>query len=295
MTKKSHTSSPPSQHPTPIHTPRYVDTMKRPVAVLNSLFRLAIFTCISLLSAACMCQNNPADQVGSGDTQVEAPISTPIHYVDVESFDSLTVYSPLFDSIELAVGTMPAATDSSVIFCCAAAFTAQLLNEFSHKNIVGSHVCAGTLYNNGIGASLYGAFVWSKQGGWKFVSHNDITAELERTAANGGMGFCQNLFIHNATPCQSIFRDASVNRYRALCEIDGRLCIIDCSVRMPFISFKNALLAIGVSEAIYCDMGAGWNYSWYRMDDGSVKELFPTPGHYTTNWITFRKVIPKGC
>jgi len=43
-----------------------------------------------------------------------------------------------------------------------------------------------------------------------------------------------------------------------------------------------------VKEAVYCDMGPGWNYSWYRRDDGSVEELFTTPGRYTTNWITFR-------
>ena len=43
----------------------------------------------------------------------------------------------------------------------------------------------------------------------------------------------------------------------------------------------------GPYNALYCDMGRGWNYSWYRKEDGSVKELFPTPGKYTTNWITF--------
>ena len=46
-------------------------------------------------------------------------------------------------------------------------------------------------------------------------------------------------------------------------------------------------MAIGVKEAIYCDMGTGWNYSWYRDYDGSVKEIFHTPGRYTTNWVTF--------
>ncbi|MBR5174316.1 MAG: hypothetical protein IKW89_00115 [Bacteroidales bacterium] len=35
------------------------------------------------------------------------------------------------------------------------------------------------------------------------------------------------------------------------------------------------------------DMGRGWNYSWYPKDDGKVKELFTTPGQYTTNWIAF--------
>ena len=34
-------------------------------------------------------------------------------------------------------------------------------------------------------------------------------------------------------------------------------------------------------------MGLGWNYSWYRRDDGSVRELFLTQGMYTTNWVVF--------
>lgn len=49
------------------------------------------------------------------------------------------------------------------------------------------------------------------------------------------------------------------------------------------------LLVIGILFAIYCDMGTGWNYSWYRLPDGSVVEIFPTKGRYTTNWITFYK------
>ena len=51
------------------------------------------------------------------------------------------------------------------------------------------------------------------------------------------------------------------------------------------------LLVIGILFAIYCDMGTGWNYSWYRLTDGGVVEIFPTKGRYTTNWITFYKLV----
>ena len=47
------------------------------------------------------------------------------------------------------------------------------------------------------------------------------------------------------------------------------------------------LKKLGVKNAMYCDMGTGWNYSWYRKDDGTVKELFNVPGRYTTNWVVF--------
>lgn len=48
-----------------------------------------------------------------------------------------------------------------------------------------------------------------------------------------------------------------------------------------------SMMAIGVKEAICCGMGTGWNYSWYREDEDSVKEIFHTPGRYTTNRVTF--------
>ena len=75
--------------------------------------------------------------------------------------------------------------------------------------------------------------------------------------------------------------------YRALAELNGNLCIIDSANMIYFDGFMDELRRLGVTNAVYLDMGAGWNYSWYRKDDGTVKELFPTPGKYTTNWIAF--------
>jgi hypothetical protein len=41
-------------------------------------------------------------------------------------------------------------------------------------------------------------------------------------------------------------------------------------------------------------MGRGWNYAWFRDEDGKVKEIFSesklAPSYkYRTNWITFYK------
>ena len=55
-----------------------------------------------------------------------------------------------------------------------------------------------------------------------------------------------------------------VRCYRTLAELNGHLCIID-SVRMiKFDDFMEELQRLGVTNALYMDMGAGWNYSWYR-------------------------------
>ena len=80
--------------------------------------------------------------------------------------------------------------------------------------------------------------------------------------------------------------------YRALCEKDGKLCIVESKKVMTYEFFVKCLSAYKVTHALYLDMGLGWNYAWYRDKDGKVKELFPeskwVPSYkYRTNWITF--------
>ena len=82
--------------------------------------------------------------------------------------------------------------------------------------------------------------------------------------------------------------------YRALCEKDGKLCIIESNKVMTYEFFAKCLSAYKVTHALYLDMGRGWNYAWYRDKGGVVKEVFPesklAPSYkYRTNWITFYK------
>ena len=106
---------------------------------------------------------------------------------------------------------------------------------------------------------------------------------LKNAAQNGGMGFCQNIIIDNGVVGKYCFKKEQVNRYRSLCKLDGKLCVIDCAVPMAYGDYVSKLKTCGVSYAIYCDMGTDWNYSWYRNEKGDVVEIFPTPGKYTTN------------
>ena len=209
--------------------------------------------------------------------------------VTVERHDSVTVYYPHFERIDLVTGTMPGKADSSVIFVCEAAFTGEKLDEFKHSNIAGHHVSGGRFYKGFHCGPNNGIFTWSRSGGWNFYnySHKNSEGVLRTVAGQGGMGFCQSLLFYNGTQFKGCFKPERRNQYRALCEIDGKLCIVDCARSLPFSSFLSALKALGVNNAIYCDMGYGWNYSWYRKDDGKVRELFTIPGKYTTNWLTF--------
>ncbi|MBP3892824.1 MAG: hypothetical protein J6D34_02155 [Atopobiaceae bacterium] len=50
-----------------------------------------------------------------------------------------------------------------------------------------------------------------------------------------------------------------------------------------------ALKKFGVSDAIYCDMGSGWNYSWYRDTDGRPRTIIGMLWPFSQNWLVFEK------
>ena len=207
----------------------------------------------------------------------------------VEDHDSLTVYYPRFNRIDFVTNQMPQKTEKDVIFVCAASFTGELLDEFKHSNIAGHHVTSGSFYKGYKCGPYNGVFTWSAKSGWHFYnySHKNSEPPLTAVAAEGGMGYCQSLLFHNGKRFKGCMKPEHTNRYRALCEIGGKLCIVDCARSLPFGHFMDGLEKLGVMNALYCDMRRGWNYSWYRKDNDTVQELFPTPGQYTTNWIAF--------
>ena len=64
--------------------------------------------------------------------------------------------------------------------------------------------------------------------------------------------------------------------------------MIDSKGVVSYASFINSLEKIGVTHALYLDMGRGWNHSWYRDNKGTVVEIHPKTHSYTTNWIVFK-------
>ena len=77
--------------------------------------------------------------------------------------------------------------------------------------------------------------------------------------------------------------------YRTLAELNGNLCVIDSIHMLHFEEFMEELHRLGVTNALYMDMGAGWNYSWYRDALGRVVSLFGLPVPWSHNWVVFRK------
>lgn len=213
--------------------------------------------------------------------------SDTLFYTSMCRKGDLIVYTPNFNRIDLVCGNMPDKKDSAVIFCAEAAFTGELQNDFRHSNIAGNHVSGGTLYKGFRCKRNTGAFVWYK-GQYGFF-HDNFADKLKNAADNGGMAFAQELMIHNGRRVKTIRKAANTNEFRALCELSGKLCIIDSYGSMRFGDFIDRLVELGVSEALYLDMGLGWNYSWWRSKDGKVHEIHNRKISYTTNWITFYK------
>lgn len=67
--------------------------------------------------------------------------------VTVEATENLNVYYPEYSRIDLVCRQMPKVTQKDVEFCCEAAFTGALLNEFKHSNIADNHICNGVIKN----------------------------------------------------------------------------------------------------------------------------------------------------
>lgn len=200
-----------------------------------------------------------------------------------KSHEGLRVYYPEFSSIDLVCGQQAPKDNPDAILCCAAAFTGSRLAEFKHSNIAGNHVSGGVFQKGYRSALNTGAFVWYN-GSWEFL-HKDYGKALKAAAENGGCAFAQNMIIFNKE-VQPLYRSNS-NIYRALCELEGRLCIIQSNEKISYREFVDMLVATGVTHALYLDMG-GWREGWYRTQaGGKVTYLCQKENKYYTNWLTF--------
>lgn len=238
-----------------------------------------------LVTLMLSCANKEQKQANKDSS----PISIDKEYNFVERVDTLglMVLYPRFSSIDLVCGIEPQKSDSTVILFAEATYTGQCLKEFNHNNIAGDHVSSGKCYKGYPCKRNTGAFVYH-EGAWQFC-YKDYSNKMDEAASSGGAAFAQELIIYNGESVPTVRKDDNRNQFRALCDTqDKRLCIIESDSIISFGDFRKRLLQIDISNAIYLDMGPGWNYAWYRRGD-SVIELHPKTHNYCTNWITFYK------
>lgn len=259
--------------------------------MLNRLFPL-----LGLL-LLCSCNERASNKMEVQDAKISNIDADYVEAVKIDSvsFSGLKIYYPHTAVIGLHVGTEPDINVENICFVCAAAYTDKSIYQHpsnpSHLDIAGDHVVAGTLYKGYDDSDFNtGGFIWSG-GLWEIVNREEfrekITSDdLPFTA------FQQELLIHN-NQIQKLHRANRADYYRALCNLNGMLCIIDGTREHLFLSFVDLLKNAGVSDALYLDMG-DWSYSWYREYSfhgdycpATIIHKKPQSGYYGTNWLAF--------
>ena len=258
--------------------------------MMNKTLRFLIPVLAVLL--LCCCHGNTSKQTMDNNDTIS---QTALVSIDDTTVNGLIVYYPLYSRIDLVCAQMPSQQDTSIVFCAEAAFTHELLDEFAHSNIDGDHVSGGKRYKGAQCEDNRGACAWFNDSTWEFIN-GEYSELLDSVAAAGGMGVGQAIIIHEGESIRPLWREkydnnATKTHFRALCEKDGKLCVVDCRDEVSYDKFVALLEEFGPRYALYMDMGTGWNHSWWRDAEGKVHEIHPVAekSRFCTNWITFYK------
>ena len=203
-------------------------------------------------------------------------------------YNTGTVYVifPEYSGIELACGQRPSKSDEAITWCSGAAFQHDISLGFTHENIDGDHAVNGAYYESPYNKDSFAAFTFA-EGKFAFAFDN-APAAIKEAADKGGSGFMQFGLIRDGEPVMSINRPRA-RCYRTLAELNGNLCVIDSVNMLRFEDFMAELHRLNVTNALYMDMGAGWNYSWFRNANNRVVTLFGLPVPWSHNWVVFKK------
>ena len=225
------------------------------------------------------------DKTVSSAAEVEAAMKEPGEHTLLLATDDLYIYCPNYSDIDYVAGDRPSKDDESIELCVAAAFQQSYQLDFKHSNIVGWHASDGLL-EQGTSKSRLGAFTYVN-GIPRIWNIDDAEEAVQKAAAEGGSGYQQFVVLYDG---QRGGHDSDEFRcFRVIALLNGEACVIDSRTQMHYSEFISALENLGVRDALYCDMGSGWNYSWYRNTEGKDVDIIGTPWPFSHNWLVFRK------
>ncbi len=193
--------------------------------------------------------------------------------------------------ISMADSVIPSEKDSTIALCVEAAFTGELLKDFKSTNIGGDYVIDGT-FHKGYKCKANTGFLYADKSVFTISSSEHCPEWIEKAKKNNGVLFQQILIIQNGKDvyCGTPIKPITRNIYRAACIMnDGNFAVIQPEKATSLKDFINSLIKLGVSDALYLDMGIGWNYGWYRptkCDDPTILFDYRTP--YQTNWLLIK-------
>lgn len=256
-----------------------------------------LYTTLAIVALAAI-----ISMIGNSFNSNETMMNTTHYPMLVDTTANLITYDITNCRLDLACGQMPDTTQKNVILCAAAAFTGKCLDTFEHTNILGQHISQATLYNgytedkDGIPfEQRYALFVWKgidNQGNMLekgfYQLPNDLL--LEQVVEQSGMAFTQHWVIKDAQLFIPVIQPLErVEHFRSICQKDNRFVVIANIEPITYQQYLDALLAFGVENALYMDMGTGWNHSFYRDADNQLHILHPKTHSYPTNWLVVYK------
>ena len=269
------------------------------------------FTLIITLSLACAaCSGNKGQSVDSIPWE-EVDDSVDYDTGDIElpqTFDpALDVIYKTVDSVKfiimkmdfdqcyvsMADSVMPSKNDSTIFLCVEAAFTGQLLKQFKPNNVAGNYVIDGKLKKGYKCKANTGYLLWIPDSLGGIWSGDSREAEALAVKHKGTL-FHQMLLIEDYKNVYAghPIKPKAKNIYRAACTVDDgyfSFAVIQSLEPITLEAFIKSLQEMYVKEALYLDMGTGWNYGWYRESSSSpAVELFKVKSPYQTNWLVIK-------
>lgn len=191
--------------------------------------------------------------------------------------------------MDMVCGEIPSPENDSIVLAFAGAFTGTEFDK-GHSNVAGDHVAGGIRFKGYRCKRNTGAFTWSAKSGPRFF-YKDYSSALDKAAKEGGMGFAQEMMIYDGAKIPTTRPLGNRNVFRALClDSDNQLALYESQGIVTFGNFIDALLSQGVKEALYTDMGQGWNYCFYRVNQSNEtpKYLHSTSLPYASNFIVLK-------
>lgn len=229
-----------------------------------------------------------AKNVESNVNDTMISVSNP--YIDSIPFIKLQM-NPETAYITMADSIIPEITDSTIALCVEAAFTGELLKEFKTTNVAGDYIIDG-VFHRGYKCKANTGFLYADKSIFTISSSEHRSEWMEKAQNNRGSLFQQILIVQNGRSVYSgkPIKPLTPNIYRSACIMnDGNFAVIQSLQSLPLQEFINSLIKMGVSDALYLDMGSGWNYGWYRETlDAPANCLFDYRTLYQTNWLLIK-------
>lgn len=193
--------------------------------------------------------------------------------------------------IKFVDSVMPDIKDPTIALCVEAAFTGELLDKFKSTNIAGDYMIAGQL-RKGYRCKANTGFLAVSDSNQFIASSKSLTSWLNQSHSENTYMFQQMLLVHNGKTVYTgkPIKLSSKNIYRAACVLsDGTFAVIQSLRELLLQQFITSIIEIGTCDALYLDMGAGWNYGWYRETKTSKPvKLFHHWTPYQTNWLVIK-------